>query len=412
MTENISNSAVFDVLLSRLRTNVREVAQLLKISPSTVTGILSRLLKEGCVRREFNGNDERGRGRPAATFILRIDRPVAVCLFDGTQLTGAIVDSDLRLLTRDTRRVLRVESAEQARELITQQLENLLESTGMNRTDLPGMGLSVNAVPLEGRMLTSSVLPWADEQMEGQFSEALGLPVRLIPMSGLTAEYQAIPGPPPQSLVRFNVADGVSAHGMVAGALHPGSHGLGGEIGHVVQAAGGPLCGCGRRGCLEVYCSGPAICGRVIDDLRHSVSSSLRQMELVDTSPRLGIDAIHQAWLAGDSYARAMMEDVFERLGWAMGLVINLMDPDHVAISGYVLADKPQWIEEVVRRSQRWILHAARRRSVIVPARATLEDELVALACGFFYSRRWGVQNVRLSDSPHELLYTRSQENV
>ena len=95
-----------------------------------------------------------------------------------------------------------------------------------------------------------------------------------------------------------------------------------------------------------------------------------------------------------------------------MGLVINLMDPDHVAISGYVLADKPQWIEEVVRRSQRWILHAARRRSVIVPARATLEDELVALACGFFYSRRWGVQNVRLSDSPHELLYTRSQENV
>ncbi|MCC7350873.1 MAG: ROK family protein [Phycisphaerales bacterium] len=392
------NSAVDDFLRLRMKTNVSEVAQHLGIAHSTAAGILMRLEKERLARREVRGSKERRRGRPATVFVLRIERPVAVCLFDGTQLTGAIVDPDLRILARDTRRILRVESAAQAREMVADLLESLLESTNLGRQDLPRMVLSINAVPLEGRMLTSSVLPWVDEEIERRFSEALGLSVHLVPHCALAAEYQAMDSPPPSSLVRFNVADGVSAHSMSGGVVHQGSHDLGGEIGHIIQVAGGPLCGCGRRGCLEAYCSGPALCARALEDLRQPVGSSLRDVDLADTSPRLGVEAIHQAWLSGDSYARALMEDVFERLGWGLGLVINLIDPDHVAVSGYVLAGKPLWIDEVIRHSQRWILHAARRRLTIAPARATLEGELVALACGFSYARR-GAKANRFSET-------------
>jgi glucokinase len=393
--QNISNAAVFDFLLARRRTNIKEVTSHLGIPGSTAVGIMSRLLEEGVVRR---GPSRGGRrGRPIATFVVRIPQPVVVCQFNGTQLAGAVVDSDLSILARDTRRVTRIESVEQALDQTRDLVENLLDSAGMARTKMPGVGLSINAVPLGKRALSSSVLPWVDERIEEQFSAALGLPVQLVSGSGVVAEYHAMSKPLPRSLVNFIVADGISAHGMIDGRVHYGSHGLGGEIGHVIQSIGGPLCGCGQRGCLEAYCSGPAICARIQDDLRQPVTSSVRREALAETSPRVAIEVIHDAWIQGDTYVRAAMDDVFERLGWGLGVVTNLVDPDHIAMGGYVLERKPLWIEQIIQRAQRWILHAARRLPIFAPAKATLDDELCVLACGFFYSRLGGGRGTRRS---------------
>lgn len=66
-------------------------------------------------------------------------------------------------------------------------------------------------------------------------------------------------GSAPGSLVLLNIGTGISAGVVIDGALFRGSHGMAGEIGHVVVEEEGPLCRCGQRGCLEAVAAGPAI---------------------------------------------------------------------------------------------------------------------------------------------------------
>jgi glucokinase len=168
-----------------------------------------------------------------------------------------------------------------------------------------------------------------------------------------------------------------------AGQCLTGRHSLAGELGHVIVEPGGALCGCGRRGCLETIGTGPAIYRRAIEGLRHGVVSELQLADLEPLAPRAAIGHIWQAWERGDTFAHAMMDPVFDKLAWGLGLVVNLFDPDVIIAGGYVLRDRPEWVTEIERRAQRWILHAAKRRTALLPARASLEDELRVAACEF-----------------------------
>jgi predicted NBD/HSP70 family sugar kinase len=61
------------------------------------------------------------------------------------------------------------------------------------------------------------------------------------------------------TLVYLSIGTGISAGVVVDGRLRRGTHGLAGEIGHVVVVEDGPECRCGLRGCLEAVAAGPAI---------------------------------------------------------------------------------------------------------------------------------------------------------
>jgi glucokinase len=362
----------------------------LGIPQSTAVGLIGRLVERGLLVR--GESEPAGRGRPVVFFNLQLPRPIIACRIDGTLASSAIVGRDLSIHVRDTRRLTRIESFAQTRTLLSEMLERLLKSTRIRRAELTDVALSFNSVPIgDGRAVSSSVLPWADETLADRLSDALGWPVAMCPAPAVIAEYRKLPASSlPQSLVRFNVDDGVSAHAMTFGRVHRGANGLAGQIGHILSNVGeashpAHLCGCGRRGCLEAYCSGPAICQRVLSDLAQPVGTVLRADMIADTSPRVALEAIHQAWLDGDTYARAAMADVFERLASALGTVINLLDPDHVAVSGYVLENKPRWLEEIASRCERWVVYEGRRRIRIEPARAGIDDELRAIACEFFY---------------------------
>jgi glucokinase len=164
-----------------------------------------------------------------------------------------------------------------------------------------------------------------------------------------------------------------------------GQSSLAGELGHVIVERDGPLCGCGRRGCLEAFCSGPAICRNVAEGLAAGAASQLDAAMFRDASPRKAIEALWRAWQQGDTYAHATMDIVLDKLGWGLGLVLNLLDPQVVAVHGYVLEEKLEWLEEIRRRAERWTLHAARRDNRVEFSIARQEDEMQVAACNYFY---------------------------
>jgi predicted NBD/HSP70 family sugar kinase len=108
--------------------------------------------------------------------------------------------------------------------------------------------------------------------------------------------------------------------------------------------------------------------------------SDLDPEKLQHLSPRAAIDQIHRAWHDGDSFARALMDEVLDHFATGAAMVVNLFDPRVVVCGGYVLKEHPAWVEEIQRRSQGRILHASRRHTRFAVSQTTVEDELCAIA--------------------------------
>ncbi|MFA5865671.1 MAG: ROK family protein [Phycisphaerae bacterium] len=379
-----SEKLVLSYLAMRIQAPLPALVQYVGMPASTVMGILSRLAQVGLVTK--SGTLAGVRGRPMAIYKLQLPKPVAACQFDGTQLVAGLLGTDLQIRCLEKMDLDRVETAVEAAKLVDQILSRVESASGVNRGELEGLALSINAVKTKGRILMSSVLPWVNETAQDVFSSELNVPVRLVHLPGVVAEYQKFTCQAPRSLVLFNVGDGISTHAIFSGRLFRGHSRLAGELGHIIADPAGPLCGCGRRGCLEAYCSGPAIYKHVLEELDSGVMCSLDRSRLAACSPRQAMEEIGRAWCSGDSYIRAFMEQILERLGWGLGLVMNLMDPEYVALGGYVLKDRPEWVEELIRRIPRWTLHAAGRRTKFEISRVSTEDELRGIGAGYYYA--------------------------
>ncbi|MCC7408580.1 MAG: ROK family protein [Phycisphaeraceae bacterium] len=384
----LSERVIFEFLVSRMRATLSQMADHLDIPTSTLSRVLSELEDRHMVARRTERSGRRG--RPEVTFQVRIPSRKVVCQFDGSQVTAAIFDPELRCVGQQGEGLIRIDSPDAAARQVGKLLRILTEKTGVNRLEMSGLALSLNAVWTGQNTFSSSVLPWADQTVTPIFEKELGLPVQLVvPFAPRAmAEYQALSVPFPDSMAHFLVDDGVSAHCIVHGRPLRGSTCLAGELGHVTVTPDGPTCGCGRTGCLEAWCSGPALSRQLIEELRRQPNRSCLELEqLEESSPRRVIQRVWEAWQQGDEVVRNLMEPTFNRLAWALGAVVNFMDPQQVTVGGYVLFNKPAWLEQIRERSTQYILRGDKRTVLVEPGRATREDELRVIAAWSAYPK-------------------------
>jgi predicted NBD/HSP70 family sugar kinase len=107
--------------------------------------------------------------------------------------------------------------------------------------------------------------------------------------------------------------------GMVLdGRLYRGGHGGGGEFGHLTLAVGGPVCDCGKRGCLEALAAEPAI----LRDVRAAIGTQITIAEAADRAR------------AGDATLRAIFEAAGSTIGLALAYLVNLFNPTLLIVGG------------------------------------------------------------------------------
>jgi predicted NBD/HSP70 family sugar kinase len=94
---------------------------------------------------------------------------------------------------------------------------------------------------------------------------------------------------------------------------------------------------------------------------------------------------IWEAWQLGDSYANDFMRRVFELLGSSVGTLMNLLDPELVLASGYVLERRPEWVKEIIRKAEQWTMFSRFRPIPLQLSETTVEDELRVTAMLYFY---------------------------
>jgi len=188
------------------------------------------------------------------------------CDLGGTNLRAAIVDVENgTVLHQMSIPTLAREGHASVMKRMAGLFLQIIEVTGMQKKDIGGIGIGVPGVlDLEkGETLFLPNLPgtWPHVPLRDTITEHTGLPTTLLnDVRSIThGEWRFGAGRGVDTVAVFAIGTGIGGGLVINGQLHLGIGGTGGELGHMTIDYNGPTCGCGNKGCLEAYASGPAI---------------------------------------------------------------------------------------------------------------------------------------------------------
>jgi glucokinase len=162
------------------------------------------------------------------------------------------------------------------------------------------------------------------------------------------AEWRYGAGRGTKSLIYITISTGIGGGVILDGELYQGATGMAGEIGHMKVMPDGPLCPCGRDGCLEAVAAGPAIVRSFMEKQRNH-----QQMpsNLPETG-KLNVEDISRLATKGDELAQQVLSEAGHYLGIGIANLVNLLDPERVVIGGGISQAGGIWWEAVKETAQ------------------------------------------------------------
>ena len=150
-----------------------------------------------------------------------------------------------------------------------------------------------------------------------------------------------------QSLVGIFPGTGIGGALILNGRLHTGARGSAAEVGHMVLMADGPVCSCGRRGCVEALASR----GAIERDLRTAMRFGRETVltELVKDGGRIKSGMLAKAARAGDGLVLETLAGAGRYLGLLTASLVNMIDPEVIVFGGGLIEACQEWMMPVIR---------------------------------------------------------------
>lgn len=311
-----------DIVLELVRTSHpisrADLARRSGLQRSTVSQIIEQLIRENWVREGSVASAPRGR-RPTLLGLNEDLVAIAVDIHPG-RATVAVVDLNGRLLSR-SQVPLTGDPAASIR-LLIESMRQMQSSHTRNSIEGIGISLPGRVDPATQRMIFAPNLHWAEYDLKGAVEEKLGLPVKMenAATACLLAEltFSRIDGV--RDAVLVTVSEGIGTSVFANGQLISGHHGMAGEFGHVVIDPNGPKCGCGQKGCWEMFAS----CRAALRYYR----------ELQPRSKAVGFHGLLSLAESGDAAAVQALAKQAENIGRGLRMIIAGLAPGAILIAG------------------------------------------------------------------------------
>jgi glucokinase len=260
----------------------------------------------------------------------------------GTNLRAAIADTDTgQIFHQRTCPTLAAEGQEAVIGRIVQLIRELVQTSGGDTCDIKGVGIGVPGTPDidTGIIQFLPNLPgkWLNVPLQAIVEEQVGLPVALInDVRAITlGEWTFGAGRGAETLVCLAIGTGIGGGVVINGQFHLGLGGTAGEFGHHVVEVDGLPCGCGGKGCLELYASGPAIAAMGVKEVMHGHTTRIGELADHDLN-RIDAEIVAQAAREGDPIARGILQRAGMYLGIAVGNILGVISPQKVIFGGGV----------------------------------------------------------------------------
>ncbi len=228
----------------------------------------------------------------------------------------------------------------------------------INEAAILGLGIGVPG-PVDGKGVVNKCvnLGWGVFNIAQELSALTGFPVKAGNDANVAAmgEYWKGGGQGYDNVVFVTLGTGVGGGIVIEGKLLNGAHGSGAEIGHMVLDKNETaVCGCGKRGCVEQYCSATGIVRLAKLRLaKNDDASSLRVLDAITCKD------IFDAGNAGDPVALDVLAQYYEYLGEFLGSLCSVIDPEVVVLGGGVSKAGQVLLEGVEPVFHKYVFHAA-----------------------------------------------------
>ncbi|MVA75311.1 ROK family protein [Auraticoccus sp. F435] len=312
-----STARVLGTLIREGPTSRMQLARMTGLTPGGITRAISPLVDSGLVR-ETAARPAGGRGRPATALEVQADRELQVGVkVTATGLVAVLCDLRCRVL------------AEHHEELRGQDPPTVLEQVAElvrrwcrehPRVRRAGLSLSGDVDPSTGQVGYSPFLGWRDLPVGRLLAGMVDVPVVVENdvRALLTGEHMAGTGAGAHSLAMVTIGAGIGCALLLEGRVVHGSHGVLGEIGHVLADSAGPRCHCGNVGCVEALAGEAAV---------------LEQMA-GRGHPGLTVPEVVAMARAGSADAREVLAGAGRAIGIGLATLANLFGPAVIVLTG------------------------------------------------------------------------------
>ena len=312
----------------------RELQQKTNLSWGAVSSLIGKLVDSGYVIP--TGKQSTFAGRKPETmdinqddnFVIGIDINLSGICGVATDLKGRIIWENTRLLARN--------DCESVKGTIFSLLDEIIFREFKDKK-IVGIGVAMQGV-VDARKGISVQFPqiqgWERVPIKRMIEDRYGIVTHLMhdPDCLMTAErsfggsYMSLA----KNIMLLRIDHGIGMSLVLNGELYLGSEGKACEIEHVPMGEDGPLCICGKRGCLAEFASGSGLVRRFVEQVNQGRKSNVN----IDNLNRSGYKELAVTAKKGDALCKELFTQMGGYLGRAICWIVNILNPDVVVLCG------------------------------------------------------------------------------
>jgi glucokinase len=271
----------------------------------------------------------------------------------GTKMAAQVFDAEFFQLGRVKEKTRGHEGAEAGMRRIIETIRKALETVNMEGGKLAGIGIGCPG-PLDlnsGVVLEAPNLGWVKVPVRSILEKEFGCPAYVINDvdAGVYGEYRFGAGKGGRTVIGVFPGTGIGGGCVYEGKLLRGKSRSCMEVGHIQVLPSGPLCGCGRRGCLEAVASRLAVSAAAAQAAYRGEAPNLLKAVGTDLS-NIRSGALASSIKAGDKVVEKILRTAASQIGKAIGNLVNILAPDRIVLGGGLVEAMPDLYIECVQQ--------------------------------------------------------------
>jgi glucokinase-like ROK family protein len=338
LIKELNRAIVINTILNYGPISRTRISEITDLGLSTVSNIVADLIKKELIYE--TGEEESSGGRRAILLEFNCNNRFVLGIKIG--LDGIIIG-----LVNMKSKVLGqhfipspIKSSEKiVLEVLIKTIRDLINKNHIKAEKIVGCGIGVSGLvnQKEGILVFSKILGWKKIRFKEFLEKEFNFPIFVDKdVNVLTlAEKRFGVGKKINNFICITIGKGVGAGIVIKGDIYHGKYGGAGDFGHIIIDKDGPLCYCGKRGCLETFSSDQFIINKIKEALSNQRETIIKDfLKKKEDLNSITVDTVLKAAQKGDVISKNIFQEVGENL--AMGIVnlISLFDPELIVVGG------------------------------------------------------------------------------
>lgn len=258
----------------------------------------------------------------------------------GTKVAAGLVDAEGTILFQTRVAMPARGSAAEGFAAVQSSIEAVFRARTDARAGLSGIGICAPGPldPVTGVILNPPNVPcWRNFPLAAEVQRVFGFSARVDNDGNAAALAEAMwgAGVGYRNVFYATLGTGIGTGIVFDRRIYHGRTGSAAEGGHVTIDYRGPRCGCGKLGCIEAYCSGPAIARRARERLAETPSVESKMLAQASSQVNaVNAEIVAEAFRQGDPLAAEILRETADFLAVWAGNVIDLLEPDVIIFGG------------------------------------------------------------------------------